>query len=181
MIPGHKAFSRGRIITPGTTAQLGAFGLFPPSKSQERVISPTTQRFTAKAADDMLWIGFSELCCRPTSTADYLALAADYKTWVIDGVPSPTIGSAAGSASAWQRFSNVVDVLYDQDITLFLVGHGPLDWDLAADLAQDPAHRTSARETSAQPVDLARIASRLSLLGRVDSSAPFEEAEAGGS
>lgn len=172
MIPALEAFSRGRIITPGTAAQLGAFGLFPPSKSQERVLTPTTQRLTAKAADDMLWISFAELCGGLTSTADYLALAADYRTWVIDGVPSPTVESAAGSTPAWQRFSNVVDVLYDQDITLFLVGHGPLDWDLA----QDPAHRTSA-----QPVDLARIASRLSLLGRVESSAPFEEAEAAGS
>lgn len=170
--PGLEAFSRGRMITPGTAAQLGAFGLFPPSKSQERVLTLTTHRLTAKAADDMLWMSFSELCGGLTSTADYLALAVDYKTWVIDGVPSPTVESAAGSAPAWQRFSNVVDVLYDQDITLFLVGQGPLDWDLA----QDPVHRTSA-----QPVDLARIANRLSLLGRVESSALVEEAEAGGS
>ncbi|MFF2297201.1 AFG1/ZapE family ATPase [Arthrobacter sp. efr-133-R2A-120] len=174
---GLKAFSRGKIITPGTPAQLGAFGLFPPSKAQERILTPTTQRLTVKAADDMLWVSFAELCGRLMSTADYLALAEDYGTWVIDGVPSPTIGSTAGSAPAWQRFSNVVDVLYDQDITLFLVGHGPLDWDLA----QDPAHRTGSQQRSAQPVDLAGIASRLSLLGRVESSVPFEEVEAGGS
>jgi predicted ATPase len=172
VIPGVEAFSRGKIITPGTTAQLGAFGLFTPSTSQERVLTPTTQRLTVKAADDMLWVGFPELCGGLMSTADYLALAVDYKTWVIDGVPSPTFESTAGSAPAWQRFGNVVDVLYDQDITLFLVGHGPLDWDLA----QDPAHRASA-----QPVDVARIASRLSLLGRVESSAPFEDAETWGS
>ncbi len=170
--PGLEAFSRGKIITPGTPAQLGAFGLFPPAKSQERILTPTTQRLTVKAADDMLWVSFTELCGGLMSTADYLALAEDYGTWVIDGVPSPTIESAAGSAPAWQRFSNVVDVLYDQGITLFLVGHGPLDWDLA----QDPAHRTST-----QPVDLARIASRLSLLDRVEASTPFEEVEAGGS
>lgn len=175
--PGPEAFSRGRIITPGTPAQLGAFGLFPPSTSQERVLTPTTQRLTVKGADDMLWVSFAELCGGLTSTADYLALAVDYKTWVIDGVPSPTVDSAAGSAPAWQRFSNVVDVLYDQDITLFLVGHGPLDWDLA----QDPSHRASPHPTSTQPVDLARIASRLSLLGRVEASVPFEEVEAGGS
>lgn len=176
MVPGQKAFSRGRIITPGTAAQLGAFGLFPPSRSQERVLSPTAQRLTAKAADDMLWISFSEVCGGLTSTADYLALAADYKTWVVDGVPSPTMGSAAGSAPAWQRFGDMVDVLYDQDITLFLIGHGPLDWGLAADRALYPDRRTSSR-----PGALARIASRLSLLGRVESPAPFEETESGGS
>jgi predicted ATPase len=167
-----RAFSRGKIITPGTPAQLGAFGLFPPSTSQERVLTLATRELTVKAAGDVLWVSFLALCGVPTSTADYLALADGYRTWVIDGVPSPTVESVAGSAPAWQRFSNVVDVLYHQDITLFLVGHGPLDWDLA----QDPAHRTSA-----QPVDVARIGSRLSLLGRVESSAPFEEAEAGGS
>ncbi|MGO4858404.1 cell division protein ZapE [Arthrobacter sp. 2MCAF14] len=169
---GLESFSRGKIITPGTPAQLGAFGLFPPAKSQERILTPTTQRLTVKAADDMLWVSFTELCGGLMSTADYLALAEDYGTWVIDGVPSPTLESTGGSAPAWQRFNNVVDVLYDQDITLFLVGHGPLDWDLA----RDPAHRTST-----QPVDLARIASRLSLLGRVEDSTPFEEVEAGGS
>jgi predicted ATPase len=179
--PGQDGFSRGRIITPGTPAQLGAFGLFPPSKSQERILTPTTQRLTVKAADDMLWVGFAELCGGIMSTADYLALAGDYETWVIDGVPSPTVESAAGSASAWQRFSDVVDVLYDRGITLFLVGHGPLDWDLAGDPARDPAHPSGSRRTSAQTVDMARIASRLSLLGRVEAPEPFEEVEAGGS
>jgi cell division protein ZapE len=172
VIPGQEAFSRGWIVIPGTTAQLGAFGLFPPSKSQERILTPTTQRLNVKAAGDMLWVSFSELCGGLTSTADYLALAVDYRTWVIDGVPSPTLESTAGSAAAWQRFSDVVDVLYDQGITLFLIGHGPLDWDLA----RDPAHRTNAL-----PVDWARVASRLSLLGKVEASAPFEDAETWGS
>ncbi|MEV8146971.1 AFG1/ZapE family ATPase [Arthrobacter sp. NPDC080073] len=176
MAPGQEGFSRGKIITPGSPAQLGAFGLFQPVKSQERILTPTTQRLTVKMADDMLWVGFAELCGGLMSTADYLALAEDYGTWVIDGVPSPTIESAAGSAPAWQRFSNVVDVLYDQGITLFLVGHGPLDWELAGDLAPDPGRPIGARR-----VDLARIASRLSLLGRVEASEPFEEIETGGS
>ncbi|MGO4582353.1 AFG1/ZapE family ATPase [Arthrobacter sp. 2RAF6] len=172
MVPGQEGFSRGKIITPGTPAQLGAFGLFPPAKSQARILTPTTQRLTVKMAGDTLWVSFTELCGGVMSTADYLALAEDYGTWVIDGVPSPTIESTAGYAPAWQRFSKVVDVLYDQDITLFLVGHGPLDWNLAGD---------QASRTSTPPVDLARIASRLSLLGRVEASAPFDEVEAGGS
>jgi cell division protein ZapE len=174
---GQEAFRMGKIITPGTPAQLGAFGLFRPAKSQNRILTPTTQPLAVEAADDMLWVDFAELCGGLMSTADYLALAADYGTWVIDGVPSPTIGSAAGSASAWQRFSHVVDILHDQDITLFLVGHGPLNWDVAG----DPAHRSSSGQTSVQPVDLARIASRLALLGRVEAPEPFEEVEAAGS
>jgi cell division protein ZapE len=159
--PGPEGFSRGKIITPGTPAQLGAFGLFHPAKSQDRILTPTTQRLAVKAADDVLWVSFTELCGGPMSTADYVALAEDYGTWVIDGVPSPTVESAAGSASAWQRLSNLVDVLYEKDITLFLVGHGPLDWERSGELAG--------------------IASRLSLLGRVEAPAPFEEVEAWGS
>ncbi|GAA4028814.1 hypothetical protein GCM10023063_08140 [Arthrobacter methylotrophus] len=172
MTPGQEGFSKGWIITPGTPAQLGAFGLFRPSASQERVLTPTTHGITVKAADDLLWIGFAELCGGPTSTADYESLAGDFKAWVVDGVPSPNRESSIGSAAAWQRFTNVVDVLCEQDITLFLIGHGPLDWEPA----QDPVHRSDI-----QPVDLARIASRLSPLGRVEASAPFEDAETWGS
>jgi cell division protein ZapE len=153
-------FRRGRIITPGTERQLGVFGLFAPPPSGHRTLVPTTQPLRVKAAGDVLWVGFAELCGGLMSTADYLLLAAEYRVWVIDGVPSPAHESAAGSAPAWQRFSNVVDVLYDEDVTLFLVGRGPLDWDGAA----------TASARTALPVDLARIASRLSLLERIEGS-----------
>ncbi|WP_426996494.1 AFG1/ZapE family ATPase [Pseudarthrobacter sp. N5] len=168
------AFRLGRIISPATNSQLGAYGLFPPSSAQRRVVKPTTQPLAAKAADaGLLWISFAELCAGLTSTADYLVLAAEYRIWVIDGIPSPNHASAAGTASAWQRFSNVVDVLYDQDSTLFLLGNGPLDWGAAA------SGLTPAR--AAMPVDMARIASRLSLLGRVESLAADAGEESSGS
>ncbi|MFW0775710.1 AFG1/ZapE family ATPase [Paenarthrobacter nitroguajacolicus] len=94
-------------------------------------------------------------------------MAETFRTRVIDDVPSPADGDAA-SAPAWQRFSNVVDVLYDQDITLFLVGNGPLDWDVES-------------SGNVLPVDLARIASRLSLLGRSPSDEAKASEEAAGS
>lgn len=163
-----KAFSSGRIITPGTPKQLGRLGLFRPSASQSRVLTPTTQPIVVKNADpDLLWVGFPELCAGLTSSADFLALAHSFKTWVIDDVPSPAGGDPA-SAPAWQRFSNAVDVLHDQDITLFLIGAGPLDWDA------EPSG-------SVLPVDLARIASRLSLLGRSDHDDALAIEEAAGS
>ncbi|WP_423181959.1 AFG1/ZapE family ATPase [Arthrobacter sp. NyZ413] len=167
-----EAFSKGRIITPGTSAQLGAFGLFTPQPSQRHVLLPTTKPLNVKSAEDVLWIGFAELCGWPASAEDYRALAEEHRTWVIDGVPSPSHESAVGSAKAWERFSDVVDVLYEQDITLFLIGNGPLDWDIA----QDPAHKTNARSE-----DLARIVSRVSILDRVESSEPFDEIEISGS
>lgn len=163
-----EAFRSGRIITPGTAQQLGRLGLFTPSASQSRVLTPTTQPIVVRNSDpDLLWVGFEELCGGLTSTSDFLALAGSYATWVIDDVPSPA-GAGVESAPAWQRFSNVVDVLHDQDITLFLVGKGPLDWDVAA-------------PGSVLPVDLARIASRLSLLGRSDMDEALAREEAAGS
>ncbi len=165
---GTGAFRSGRIISPGAPGQLGRLGLFRPTPSQGRVVQPTTQPIVVKNSDpDLLWVGFDELCGGLTSTPDFLALAEMFSTWVIDDVPSPVDGDAA-SAPAWQRFSNVVDVLYDQDVTLFLIGPGPLDWDVEGN-------------GSVLPVDLARIASRLSLLSRSHPDDELEREEAAGS
>jgi cell division protein ZapE len=167
-VTGTGAFRSGRIISPGSPGQLGRVGLFRPTPSQGRVLQPTTQPMVVKNSDpDLLWVGFEELCDGLTSTSDFLALAETFKTWVIDDVPSPTEGDAA-SAPAWQRFSNVLDVLYDQDITLFLIGTGPLDWDVEA-------------SGNVLPVDLARIASRLSLLSRSHPDEALKREEAAGS
>jgi len=163
-----EGFRSGRIITPGTPTQLGRLGLFAPTPSQSRVLTPTTQPIVVRNSDpDLLWVGFDELCGGLTSPADYLALADSYTTWVIDNVPSPT-GNHPALAPAWQRFSNVVDVLHDQDITLFLIGKGPLDWD-------------GTGAGSVLPVDLARIASRLSLLDRCEQNGPLQHEESAGS
>ncbi|BCW63890.1 AFG1/ZapE family ATPase [Arthrobacter sp. StoSoilB22] len=161
------AFRSGRIISPGTRGQLGRLGLFRPPPARGRVVQPTTQPIVVKNSDpDLLWVGFAELCGGLTSTSDFLVLAETFRTWVIDDVPSPAVGDAA-SAPAWQRFSNVVDVLYDQDITLFLIGNGPLDWDIEPN-------------GNALPVDLARIASRLSPLSRSHPDQALEREEAAG-
>ena len=53
---------------------------------------------------------------------DYLALARQYSHWIIEGLD----GLEAGSLAAQQRFVNVVDVLYDQDRQLTLIGSRPL-------------------------------------------------------
>jgi len=168
---GPDAFRSGHIISPGTPRQLGRLGLFRPTPAQSRVLSPTTQPLVVRNSDpDLLWIGFAELCAGLTSTSDFLVLAETYKTWVIDDVPSPA-GSDSTLAPAWQRFGNVVDVLHDQDITLFLIGEGPLDWDIEA----------SGADSRVLPVDLARIASRLSLLNRSQPDDARENEEAAGS
>lgn len=175
---GHYAFRAGCIISPGTAEQLGRFGLFRPSAAQGRVLQPTTQPIVIKNSDpDVLWASFAELCGGLTSTSDFLALAGSFTTWVIDDVPSP-IHSESATAPAWQRFSNMVDVLHDQDITLFLIGAGPLDWDIPN---RDIADKDIAESASVFPVDLARIASRLSLLSRSFLEETVGREEAAGS
>ncbi|HEY8700065.1 MAG TPA: AFG1/ZapE family ATPase [Arthrobacter sp.] len=140
------AFSRGRIITPGTEHQLGRYGLFPPSPAQQRAIRTSTLKLTAKSAEpELLWITFAELCGSQVPAADYEDLAGRYGTWVIDGVPAPAADPSPQKSPAWHRFSTVVDILYARDVTLFLLGTG-------------------------LSMDLAHIASRLSLLELVESA-----------
>lgn len=95
-----------------------------------------------------------------------MGLAGQFPSWVIDGVPSPSVPAAAGSAAAWRRFLNVAGVLHDRDRVLFLVGAGPLDWEQAARTAALPAEEASV---------LTRIAERLSVLRRIESDEELED------
>lgn len=175
--PDKAAFRRGRIIIPGTARQLGVFGLFPPPPAQQRVLTTPTGPLTVRSAEpELLWTSFAQLCGGP-AVPDYRTLAAGYSTWVVDGVPSPAAGGRASPASgvvqaaaeaAWQRFCEVVDVLYDADITLFLVGPGLLDWPAAVAVPVLPAR-------------LARAADRLALLERVESDEALAAEHSSGS
>ena len=90
-----------------------------------------------------VWFDFGDLCEKPTSTHDYLALAETYDDWVITAVPR----LETCDREAQQRFANVVDVLVDKDVRLTLVSDHPL------------------REiVGGSALDLARTASRLELI-----------------
>ena len=165
-------FQRGLIITPGTERQLGAYGLFRPSPAQQQVLALPSGPLTARSADpDVLWVSFAAMCATPREAADYLALADEFPSWVIDGVPSPEMQSAAGSAATWRRFLGIVAALHDRDRLLFLVGAGPLDWEEAARTAALPAEEGSV---------LARIAERLSALRRIESDEELEDEQTAG-
>ncbi|MGW6379523.1 cell division protein ZapE [Rhodococcus sp. NPDC055112] len=137
---GARGFGAGRYLSDAAALQWPAAG--------DRVtLRPTTQPITAlSAAGDLVWFEFADLCERPTSTLDYLSLAAAYPRWVLSGMPR----MADASPDGVQRFCNVVDILHDQDAELTLVG---ADWRV-----QDP-------EPVAGGLDLARTRSRLALLG----------------
>lgn len=163
-------FLQGRLISPGTPRQLGVFGLFPPPPSQYQAVQLSGEPLTAKTAGaELLWVAFDELCAIDASRSDYLALAEDHSTWVIDGVPSPAVESPSATELAWQRFSDVVEVLFERDVTLFAVGNGVVGWKSEP---TDPA--------AALPRVTDRLAGRLALLPLVESEDDLPDAESAG-
>ncbi|MFF0814659.1 cell division protein ZapE [Rhodococcus sp. NPDC003318] len=92
-----------------------------------------------------VWFDFADLCEVPSGAADYLALAADRRCWIVSGLPAIEDASEFGV----QRFCTLVDVLHDRDVPLTVIG---ADW------------RTGSR---LGVPDVRRAASRLSLLASV--------------
>jgi cell division protein ZapE len=160
------ALAHGRIIVPGTEHQLGIYGLFPPSATQQRVLTPGAVPLTARNAEpDLLWVRFADLFGGAATREDYQALADRHTTWVIDGVPDP-VAVSAETASGWIRFGEAVEALCERGRTLFLVGSRPLDWERATVAWQNPG----TRAITGVPDAMAGIARRLSVLVRVESA-----------
>jgi cell division protein ZapE len=92
---------------------------------------------------------FDDLCNRPVSAVDVLALCATYRTWTIHNVPE----LRRTPPEAAQRFVNFIDVLHDQNATVHITSSAARD----ALFYGDPL-----------PVDALRARSRLSLLTAID-------------
>lgn len=151
-ISNHEAgFAAGLWVSPGSPEQVHHLGLNPPNSDERTILAPAGHPVhVRRAADDWLWIEFPDLCGRTTAPIDYLALARDFQKWVISNVPDL---DTAGREPA-QRFVNVIDVLYDRDVTPVFLATTPLD----------------VLTNGAQlPVDIERIKSRLGQLGRIES------------
>ncbi|WP_052500584.1 AFG1/ZapE family ATPase [Arthrobacter sp. SPG23] len=144
------ALRPGRILVPGTARQLGTFGLFAPAPGQRRTVDVTGGPLEVKSAEgDLLWVGFRELTGAAAPARDFAALAGRFGEWVVDGLPSRA--GAAGSPE-WQRFLDVVDVLFAADVTLFVIGpalpeFGP-DSPLSRLLRVDSDHELPAAHSS---------------------------------
>ncbi|MBP1158327.1 cell division protein ZapE [Rhodococcus sp. PvR099] len=150
-VSGHEAgFAAGSWVNPGTPEQLEQLGLYPPTPNEHRTLAPAGHPIRVRrAGDGCLWIDFVDLCEKTTAPVDYLALAKEFRQWVVSDVPDLR---AAGREPV-QRFANVIDVLYDRDVTTVFLATMPLD---------------TLTHGAQLPVDIERIRSRLGQLCRID-------------
>lgn len=145
-------FAAGHWVSPGSPDQVAHLGHACPTTTESTTLTPAGHAIHARRAErGALWIDFHELCETPTAPVDYLALATEFPHWIIDGIPDLR---TAGPEPA-QRFANVIDVLYDRDVTPTLL-----------------ATTTLGALTSAGslPRDIERVTSRLGQLVRVEAA-----------
>ncbi|VVP44373.1 cell division protein ZapE [Pseudomonas fluorescens] len=139
----HQVFTQGLYVWPATPAQREALNL-PTEDAPAISLTVGTRPFRARFCEDRrVGFTFADLCEQPTAVMDYLQLCRRFDHWIIDGLPELDECSIA----AQQRFINLIDVLYDQDKHLTLLGRLPLGESLAG-----------------QVTDLARTRSRLGQL-----------------
>ncbi len=62
-----------------------------------------------RAARNVAWFGFADLCAQPLGAPDYLALAERYAALIIEGIPR--LGFEQRNEA--RRFNILVDTLYE--------------------------------------------------------------------
>jgi len=143
----HQRFTQGHYVWPGNAAQRQALNV---PDEQPVMLEVNKRPLRALAIDGRrVVLAFDDLCEKATAVIDYLVLAGLYDEWVIDGLDD----LAECSLAAQQRFVNLVDVLYDQDRQVTVIGRRPLEESLGGPLA-----------------DLMRTRSRLGQLHQIGSS-----------
>ncbi|MDD1012722.1 cell division protein ZapE [Pseudomonas sp. TNT2022 ID1025] len=145
----QQRFSQGHYLWPGNREQRLALHLPEPSATPITLEVGKRQLRAWLHAQRTVGFDFVELCEQPTAVIDYLELARRFDYWIIEHLPTLEDCSIA----AQQRFINLIDVLYDQDKHLVLIGSRPL-----------------ADSLNGSASDLARTRSRLGQLRQVISA-----------
>lgn len=68
-------------------------------------------------ADDIVWFEFEELCLKPRSARDYLEIAREFHTVLLNGVPHFN----QDHDEAALRFMHLIDALYDHRVKCIIV------------------------------------------------------------
>jgi len=125
----HQRFTQGHYVWPGDAAQRATLQL-PALQPQVLEVNKRPLRVLAEDGQRVMF-AFADLCEQATAVIDYLVLAERYEHWIIDGLDD----LAECSLAAQQRFVNLVDVLYDQDRQVTVIGQRPLADSLDGPLA----------------------------------------------
>ena len=125
----HQRFTQGHYVWPGDTQQRQALKV----PEQQPVILEVNKRPLRALAIEgrRVVFAFDDLCEKATAVIDYLVLAGQYEEWIIEGLDDLSECTLA----AQQRFVNLVDVLYDQDRQVTVIGRRPLEESLGGPLA----------------------------------------------
>lgn len=77
----------------------------------------------ARAAQGVAWMSFADLCARPLGASDYLELAQEFHTLLIEQVPA--MGQAQRNEA--KRFITLIDILYDAGVKTVISADAPVD------------------------------------------------------
>ena len=145
----HQVFTQGHYVWPATSAQRQALNL-PPADAPALALEVGKRQLPARLCEGRrIAFTFNDLCEQPTAVMDYLQLCQRFDQWIIDDLPQ--LGECP--IAVQQRFINLIDVLYDQDKHLTLLGQLPLGQSLEG-----------------HAIDLARTRSRLGQLQEIHES-----------
>jgi len=125
----YQRFTRGHYLWPGDTEQRQALAV-PAAQPVMLEVNKRSLRALYSEGRQVMFT-FDDLCERPTAVIDYLELANRYDRWIIEGLDD----LAECSLAAQQRFVNLVDVLYDQDKAVTVIGRRALAHSLGGAIA----------------------------------------------
>jgi cell division protein ZapE len=69
-----------------------------------------------RESENVIWFEFAALCEGPRSPADYIAIASEYQSVIISGVP--VLHDTADNAA--RRFISVIDEFYDRGVNVII-------------------------------------------------------------
>lgn len=116
-----------------------------------------------RCAKGVIWFQFDELCVKPRSQIDYLAIASRYHTVLISGIPQL---HAKSRADVVRRLTWLVDVFYDQRVKLICSAEAAPEWlvvdDRVSSTTAAAAYHKAGNDSSLMvSAEFARTASRL--------------------
>ncbi|HEY0267260.1 MAG TPA: cell division protein ZapE [Rhizomicrobium sp.] len=107
------------------------------------------QLLVPQAARHVARFGFDDLCDRPLAAADYLAVARDFHTVLIDHIPVMT----DNMHNVARRFTLLIDTLYDEGVKLICSAAAPPERLFTTGTNADAFRRTVSRLAEMQSDD----------------------------